>query len=76
MFENTVLNIELFNQFLFSPTPISREVTFQKQSTIFLDKPCKLTTRKHLRTKVTPDFHLTYSKIGEIWGRNQHDKNR
>ena len=25
-------------------------------------------SRKHLRTKVTPDFHLTYSKIGEIWG--------
>ena len=22
------------------------------------------TSRKHLRTKVTPDFHLTYSKNG------------
>ena len=31
---------------------------------------------KHLRTKVTPDFHLTYSKkMGEILGRNQNDKN-
>ena len=30
--------------------------------------------RKHLRTKVTPDFHLTV-KMGEIWGRNQNDKN-
>ena len=30
---------------------------------------------KHRRTKVTPDFHLTYSKNGEIWGRNQNDKN-
>ena len=25
-------------------------------------------SRKHLRTKVTPDFHLTYSKNGEICG--------
>ena len=33
-----------------------------------------LTSRKHLRTKVTPDFHLTYSKMGDIWGRNQNDK--
>ena len=33
-----------------------------------------LPSRKHLRTKVTPDFHLTYSKMGEIWGRNQNDK--
>ena len=32
-------------------------------------------SRKHLRTKVTPDFHLTYSKMGEIWGRDQNDKN-
>ena len=32
------------------------------------------TSRKHLRTKVTPHFHLTYSKKGEIWGRNQNDK--
>ena len=24
--------------------------------------------------KVTPDFHLAYSKNGEIWGRNQNDK--
>ena len=33
-----------------------------------------LTSRKHLRTKVTSDFHLTYSKNGEIWGWNQNDK--
>ena len=35
------------------------------------------TSRKHLRTKVTPDFHLTYSivKMGDIWGQNQNDKN-
>ena len=33
------------------------------------------TSRKHLRTKVTPDFHLIYSKKEEIWGRNQNDKN-
>ena len=32
-----------------------------------------LPSLKHLRTKVTPDFHLTY--MGEIWGRNQNDKN-
>ena len=25
-------------------------------------------SRKQLRTKVTPDLHLTYSKMGEIWG--------
>ena len=24
----------------------------------------KFSSRKHLRTKVTPDFHLTYSKKG------------
>ena len=29
------------------------------------------TARKHLRTKVTPDLHLTYSKNGETWGWNQ-----
>ena len=29
---------------------------------------------KHLRTKVTPDFHHIV-KMGEIWGRNQNDKN-
>ena len=33
-----------------------------------------LSSRKHLRTKVTPDFHLTYSKMGEISDRNQDDK--
>ena len=33
------------------------------------------TSRKHPRTKVTPDFHLTYIKIGEIWGRDKNDKN-
>ena len=32
-------------------------------------------SRKRLRTKVTPDFQLTYSKKWEIWGRNQNDKN-
>ena len=32
-----------------------------------------VSSRKHLRTKVTPDFHLTYSKNGEIWGRSQND---
>ena len=26
------------------------------------------TSRKHLRTKVTPDFHLTYSKKGRNLG--------
>ena len=26
------------------------------------------TSRKHLRTKVTPDFHLTYSRNGENLG--------
>ena len=33
---------------------------------------CVDTSRKHLRTKVTSDFHLTCSKKGEIWGRNQN----
>ena len=35
------------------------------------------TSRKHLRTKVTPDFHLTYTvvKMGEICGWYQNDKN-
>ena len=28
----------------------------------------KVASRKHLRTKVTPDFDLTYSKMGEIYG--------
>ena len=34
-------------------------------------------SRKHLRTKVTPDFHLTYHviKMEEIWGQNQNDEN-
>ena len=25
----------------------------------------------HLRTNVTPDLHITYSNIGEIWGWNK-----
>ena len=25
-------------------------------------------SRKHLRTKVTPGLHLTYSRNGELWG--------
>ena len=28
---------------------------------------CIFTSREHLRKKVTPDLHLTYSKNGEIW---------
>ena len=31
------------------------------------------TSRKRHRTKVTSDFHLTYSKNGGNWGRNQND---
>ena len=35
------------------------------QKTIGAGPVCKAnTSRKHLRTKVTPDFHLTYSKNG------------
>ena len=34
-----------------------------------------LTSRNHLRTKVTPDFHLTYSKNGGNLGRNRNIKN-
>ena len=30
---------------------------------------------KHLRTKVTPDFHLTYSKNGGNLGSESNDKN-
>ena len=33
------------------------------------------TSRKHLRTKVTPDFHLTYSKNGGNLGRIKMIKN-
>ena len=33
------------------------------------------TSRKRLRTKVIPDFHLHIVKKGGIWGRNQNDKN-
>ena len=32
------------------------------------------TSRKHLRTKVTPDFHLTYSKTGGNLGSESNDK--
>ena len=31
-------------------------------------------SRKHLRTKVTPDFHLHIVKMGEIWGWYQNGK--
>ena len=31
------------------------------------------TSRKHLRTKVTPDFHLTYSKNGRNLGSDSID---
>ena len=40
-----------------------REVTFSA-----------VASRKHLRTKMTPDFHLTYGKNGGKWGKNQNDK--
>ena len=33
----------------------------------------RFTSRKHLRTKVTQDFNLTYNKMGEIWGWYQND---
>ena len=39
----------------------------KKLSNIFVDHKemlLTLSSRKHLRTKVTPDFHLTYSKNG------------
>ena len=32
-------------------------------------------SRKHLHTKVTPDFHLTYSKNGGNLGSESNDKN-
>ena len=32
------------------------------------------TGQKHLRTKVTPDLHLVYSKNGETWGWNKNNK--
>ena len=34
------------------------------------------TGRKHLRTKVTPDLHLIYSKNWETWGWNRNNKKR
>ena len=34
-----------------------------------------VSSRERLRTKVTPDFHLTYSKNGGNLGLNQNDKN-
>ena len=33
-------------------------------SAAFTVSVCKKTSLKHLRTKVTPDYHLTYSKNG------------
>ena len=41
----------------------------------FVHLPAPAPSRKHLRTKVTPEFHLTYIvKLGEIWGRDQNNK--
>ena len=51
------------------------EASFLTESNILALMP-EISSWKHLRTKVTPDFHLTYIvKTGEIWGRNQNDKN-
>ena len=36
--------------------------------------PIYYTSRKYLRTKVTPDFHLTYSKNGGNLGLVLNDK--
>ena len=33
-----------------------------------------ISSRKHLRTKVTPDFHLKYSKNWGNLGSNQNNK--
>ena len=38
------------------------------------DSAVSVTSRKHLRTKVTPDFHLTYSKNGGNLGSGSNDK--
>ena len=35
---------------------------------------CFIPSQAHLRTKVTPSLDLTYSKIGEIWGRYENIK--
>ena len=43
-------------------TNVSRIFSFALNHAV--EKYGKQTSRKHLRTKVTPDFHLTYSKNG------------
>ena len=58
------------NQFLMTFESHSKKT----RTTVF--NLCSYTTsQKHLRTKVTPDFHLKYSKNGGNLGRNQNDKN-
>ena len=41
---------------------IARYMAVSSGKSLTLDLTCSGTSRKHLRTKVTPDFHLTYSK--------------
>ena len=73
MFENTVLNIELFNQ-LFYMYSDNGKLHFKNSLRIFWTNLVNNTETSPYKSD--PDFHLTYSKIGEIWGRNQNDKNR
>ena len=49
----------------FESRAISAWVT--EQIVTIFSKTC-VKSRKHLRTKVTPDFYLTYSKNGGIMG--------
>ena len=56
---------------------INRLMGYVNISIIFsLVRTCYLfsSSWKHLSTKVAPDFHLTDSKMGEIWGWYQINK--
>ena len=49
-------------------------ITGLKTNTCVFTNMIDPASRNHFRTKVTPDFHLTYSKNGGNLGRNQNDK--
>ena len=51
----------------FNKIQVSATVRIYHECEVLIDKSvprATVSSRKHLRTKVTPDFHLTYSKNG------------
>ena len=67
-------HIPLIDGSLIGSITVSTHNQIHRASTYLADNPCLMlsakseSSRKHLRTKITPDFHLIYSKNGgNLW---------